>query len=1060
MSETMTNDNTDNDHSSEIGTIPALDSQCISLNLPLVVSSSSSSSSPMPQPLAVIPVVSDPSLTATTPVDIDENDLIDTVYPTHSLSPTAPAQASSQELPPPSITSTQEQELHHNPHRHSPSVSDSVHPTHTKQKENRISKTPEYAMNQSIYMNRRDEFRRDDHYELSESTQQSPIDTITATISATGSNSTPINTSTATSGIPVRSFSNEFISRQQQHRQHLWTNDTPQSQLPQSSSSQIFSPNDNSHPNSIATLSNEEGDDAETSALRSPSAPHPIMGSDASTSVISVVRSVPLHVQHNYSSDPNEARQLLLHEAPLLSQQQQQQRQHSSIPANTIAGTRSVNTFTAGMTTSDTPSSTMVAIKLLISNNSAGSIIGRSGQSISELQMESQTRIKISQSSDYYPGTQDRVCLIQGPTVVTVKCAIRLVLQRCYQIQQGEWQQQQQQQSGEISRTATSLHPTPVPLQLMPPDRTGSIITGDEYDFILRLLVPISCGGMLIGKSGAFVKYMEEISGVISVRLTAKEDSQQQFMIPTNERTVTITSASVEQCIQCVNIVLDAMTAHPDISHYTNMTTSYVQHNHLIRNLPQAAQPFQYPMISNPLMQARRQEYHHRQPYYHHRPQNHPGTQLPIDPTTTYWPSTDSNMYTSSSTPTMHAMHHQQLPEPPSTAINRRVASLPNLTPGHPHANGRIVQTAFSDTTPQSYNAPSSPSRSTSSHHQQQFYAVQQHPSNLNHRQPQQRYNNNRYPPPALFPNPQRPDNIPQQQSHQHGLWVSQTASAPNLLSMPLEQTMAGPSQPSHAVVDGHGRSVHPSQPLPHEFSATMTSTTTFSPLTPARVLVQPSSIGPLSESDEPSQYLHPAMFDTDTFQSDVTTSTTSTSVLAVQVPSMIVPGWYMAQVLIPDAMIGSILGRGGRTLTEVQRSSSTTIRISQRNEYMPGTRSRIVTVRGPNPSSVWQAQHMLRHCLSTAVVPSFTSETTVATNRASSTTPTAPYPSIPTNPSSPPLTVAKNMVPTSAPIVITAAAAAAAAIAPPVSALSPTTTTFDDCNAVFTRPNGENSTR
>ncbi len=45
----------------------------------------------------------------------------------------------------------------------------------------------------------------------------------------------------------------------------------------------------------------------------------------------------------------------------------------------------------------------------------------------------------------------------------------------------------------------------------------------------------------------------------------------------------------------------------------------------------------------------------------------------------------------------------------------------------------------------------------------------------------------------------------------------------------------------------------------------------------------------------------------------------------------------------IPDNLIGSILGRGGRTLTELQALSDTRIRITQRGEYLPGTKSRVV---------------------------------------------------------------------------------------------------------------------
>jgi hypothetical protein len=68
----------------------------------------------------------------------------------------------------------------------------------------------------------------------------------------------------------------------------------------------------------------------------------------------------------------------------------------------------------------------------------------------------------------------------------------------------------------------------------------------------------------------------------------------------------------------------------------------------------------------------------------------------------------------------------------------------------------------------------------------------------------------------------------------------------------------------------------------------------------------------------------------------------------------------YTAQVAIPDSLIGSILGRGGQTLNELQTQSNTRIRISQRGEYVPGTRNRIVNIRGPTAQSVTMAQLLM----------------------------------------------------------------------------------------------------
>jgi KH domain len=77
------------------------------------------------------------------------------------------------------------------------------------------------------------------------------------------------------------------------------------------------------------------------------------------------------------------------------------------------------------------------------------------------------------------------------------------------------------------------------------------------------------------------------------------------------------------------------------------------------------------------------------------------------------------------------------------------------------------------------------------------------------------------------------------------------------------------------------------------------------------------------------------------------------------QLPQPTPPG-FTAQILVADSLIGSILGRGGRTLNELQMHSGARIRISQRGEFFPGTRDRIVTIRGPTTQSVSLAQYLM----------------------------------------------------------------------------------------------------
>lgn len=55
-----------------------------------------------------------------------------------------------------------------------------------------------------------------------------------------------------------------------------------------------------------------------------------------------------------------------------------------------------------------------VHLKLLVPSVAAGAIIGKGGETIAELQKAAGARVKMSKANDFYPGTNERVCLITG----------------------------------------------------------------------------------------------------------------------------------------------------------------------------------------------------------------------------------------------------------------------------------------------------------------------------------------------------------------------------------------------------------------------------------------------------------------------------------------------------------------------------------------------------------------------------------------------------------------------------------------------------------------------
>lgn len=72
---------------------------------------------------------------------------------------------------------------------------------------------------------------------------------------------------------------------------------------------------------------------------------------------------------------------------------------------------------------------------MLIPSYAAGSIIGKGGQTIVQLQKETGATIKLSKSKDFYPGTTERVCLVQG-TAEALNAAHSFIAEKVREIPQ------------------------------------------------------------------------------------------------------------------------------------------------------------------------------------------------------------------------------------------------------------------------------------------------------------------------------------------------------------------------------------------------------------------------------------------------------------------------------------------------------------------------------------------------------------------------------------------------------------------------------------------------
>lgn len=68
--------------------------------------------------------------------------------------------------------------------------------------------------------------------------------------------------------------------------------------------------------------------------------------------------------------------------------------------------------------------------------------------------------------------------------------------------------------------------------------------------------------------------------------------------------------------------------------------------------------------------------------------------------------------------------------------------------------------------------------------------------------------------------------------------------------------------------------------------------------------------------------------------------------------------------VTIPDALVGAVLGRGGRTIAEIQVASGCRIKVSDRDDFFEDTTNRKVVITGP-AEGVHMANYLLTQRLS-----------------------------------------------------------------------------------------------
>ncbi|XP_076306219.1 RNA-binding protein Pasilla-like isoform X4 [Tachypleus tridentatus] len=122
--------------------------------------------------------------------------------------------------------------------------------------------------------------------------------------------------------------------------------------------------------------------------------------------------------------------------------------------------------------------------KILVPSVAAGAIIGKGGETIAQLQKETGARIKMSKANDFYPGTTERVCLITGS------------LEGITRIHEFITEKIREKPDPNAKIAIDFDHKQPA-----------------EREKQVKILVPNSTAGMIIGKGGSYIKQIKEESG-------------------------------------------------------------------------------------------------------------------------------------------------------------------------------------------------------------------------------------------------------------------------------------------------------------------------------------------------------------------------------------------------------------------------------------------------------------------------------------------------------------------------------------------------------------------
>ncbi|KAI4352658.1 hypothetical protein L6164_006888 [Bauhinia variegata] len=171
-------------------------------------------------------------------------------------------------------------------------------------------------------------------------------------------------------------------------------------------------------------------------------------------------------------------------------------------------------------------------VRFLVSNSAAGSVIGKGGSTITEFQSQSGARIQLSRNHEFFPGTSDRIIMVSGAITEILK-AVELILSKL--------------------------------LSELPSEDDNDA----EPRTKVRLIVPNSCCGGIIGKGGSTIRsFIEESQASIKI------SPQDNNYFGLNDRLVTVTGILDEQ-MRAIDLIVSKLSEDPHYLQTMNSPFSY-----------------------------------------------------------------------------------------------------------------------------------------------------------------------------------------------------------------------------------------------------------------------------------------------------------------------------------------------------------------------------------------------------------------------------------------------------------------------------------------------------